>query len=296
MTNKRYSTAQAFQRALETRITATATGGDLLRLRREIAFDRFLARLFHQPDPPWILKGGYAMELRLHNRARVTKDLDLTIPHLEWLRQHVQADQTQSVEDMILDAMRQVAEIDVDDFFEFRVSKPVKSTLTGAPQGGLTCSVECRLDKREFITFRLDVGVGDAIIGSTDWLSGQPNLSFSEIPAPYVGLIPLAQHFAEKVHAYTLDWGTRTNTRDKDLVDMVLMLENEQLDVDEVRQALLIIFAHRAKQPLPGIMPEPPPSWAKDYATAANELGLSANTLDSAYQLIAKFWEECHLK
>jgi len=50
----RYQTARAFRAALEDRLKqlARAQGTDLMRLRREVAFDRLLARLFaHQTRP-----------------------------------------------------------------------------------------------------------------------------------------------------------------------------------------------------------------------------------------------------
>ncbi|MEO7144903.1 MAG: nucleotidyl transferase AbiEii/AbiGii toxin family protein [Bryobacteraceae bacterium] len=53
-------------------------GIDLQRLRRQVAFDRFLARLFRGANTNWVLKGGYAMELRFQT-ARTTKDLDFTV-------------------------------------------------------------------------------------------------------------------------------------------------------------------------------------------------------------------------
>jgi len=49
---------------------------DLQRIRRTVAFNRFLARIFADSTSPWVLKGGYAMELRLDN-ARATRDIDL---------------------------------------------------------------------------------------------------------------------------------------------------------------------------------------------------------------------------
>jgi hypothetical protein len=81
---KSYKTAGAFRTALEARLQASARqeGTDLQRLRRQVAFDRFLARMFSKAPKatyPWVLKGGYAMELRIHS-ARTTKDIDLT-PH-----------------------------------------------------------------------------------------------------------------------------------------------------------------------------------------------------------------------
>jgi hypothetical protein len=39
---------------------ATEQGLDLQRLRRQVAFDRLLCRLFRHADSPWLLKGGYA--------------------------------------------------------------------------------------------------------------------------------------------------------------------------------------------------------------------------------------------
>lgn len=83
MESKRYATAAAFRRALEDRLkdTARREGVDLQRLRRQVAFDRLLARLFQAGQPlalPWVLKGGYAMELRIKS-ARTTNDIDLTM-------------------------------------------------------------------------------------------------------------------------------------------------------------------------------------------------------------------------
>jgi len=80
---KSYKTAGAFRTALENRLQARARdeGTDLQRLRRQVAFDRFLARMFSKGPKaayPWVLKGGYAMELRVQS-ARTTKDLDLTL-------------------------------------------------------------------------------------------------------------------------------------------------------------------------------------------------------------------------
>jgi hypothetical protein len=80
---KPYKTAGAFRAALEVRLQSLAReeNTDLQRLRRQVAFDRFLARLFPRgPNSqyPWVLKGGYAMELRIRS-ARTTKDIDLTL-------------------------------------------------------------------------------------------------------------------------------------------------------------------------------------------------------------------------
>jgi hypothetical protein len=72
-----YATAGAFRRALEERLKRTSQTDriDINRLRRNVSFDRLLARLFHAEVVPWALKGGYALELRF-KAARSTVDID----------------------------------------------------------------------------------------------------------------------------------------------------------------------------------------------------------------------------
>lgn len=78
----RYATAGAFRRALldQLKNRARQTGIPMSRLQKQLVFERFLARLFHKGDEPWVLKGGYALELRLPGHARTTRDLDLNVP------------------------------------------------------------------------------------------------------------------------------------------------------------------------------------------------------------------------
>src|SRR5688572_8855867 len=79
-TPRQYRSATAFRRALEERLRTVSLKEqtDLNRLRRKVAFDRLLARLFLKDPTPWVLKGGYALELRFH-AARSTLDIDLTV-------------------------------------------------------------------------------------------------------------------------------------------------------------------------------------------------------------------------
>ena len=75
----RYSDATAFRQALEHRLKARANGGGagLARDRKRVAFDRLLARLLSVAPRQWLLKGGFALDLRLVDRARATKDIDI---------------------------------------------------------------------------------------------------------------------------------------------------------------------------------------------------------------------------
>lgn len=58
--------------------TARAAGTALQRVRHQVAFERFLARMFSKgpkADYTWVLNAGYALELRTHS-ARTTKDIE----------------------------------------------------------------------------------------------------------------------------------------------------------------------------------------------------------------------------
>ena len=80
MPPRTYTTAGAFRRALEERLKKTSLTDqiDLNRIRRQVSFDRLLARLFREETAPWALKGGYALELRF-KAARSTVDIDLAL-------------------------------------------------------------------------------------------------------------------------------------------------------------------------------------------------------------------------
>jgi hypothetical protein len=287
-----YGTPQAFRAALQARLRhiAHTRGADLQRLQRQVAFERLLARLFSHDDPPWLLKGGYALELRLPDRSRSTLDLDLSVPEPErlWLSADV-ADGDSPVQ--VYACLQQAADRDLGDGFEFLIRQPT-GEQTGAPGGGMRCSVEARLAGRPFARFHVDVGLGDPVLDQPDWVGGSALLSFAGIPAARVALYPLAQQFAEKIHAYTFPWQDRDNTRVKDLVDLVLLIHSGQVEPERARRALRATFETRATHPLPLRLPPPPQDWVEPYAALARELGLPASTLPEAYAYLAGHWAE----
>src|SRR6266851_571755 len=159
---KQYKTAGAFRTALETRLQTRAQveRTDLQRVRRQVAFDRFLARLFPKGPKgtyPWILKGGYAMELRIRS-ARTTKDIDLTLHDGTRLAKDPD-DRRKQVRAMLQDS----AAIQLNDYFGFLVGEP-REELDGAPEGGSRYPVEAGMDGRVFARFHVDIGIGDEVL------------------------------------------------------------------------------------------------------------------------------------
>jgi len=291
-----YNTPQAFRAALDTRLRNMAQnrGIDLQRLQRRVAFERLLARLFQQDDPPWLLKGGYALELRLQDRARSTLDLDMSVIDPDRLPLLTTTGENIPRVQAIYEHLQQAAAHDLNDGFEFLISRPREEPI-GAPGGGVRCSVKARVAGRTFVQFHLDVGLGDVVLGQPDWVQGSPLLSFAGIPAARVALYPAAQQFAEKVHAYTFPWQDRDNTRVKDLVDLVLLVDSGLLVPERVRRALKATFETRGTHPLPAQLPDPPVNWAEPYAALAQELGLPAQTMPEAHAYLDEYWQRWKL-
>jgi hypothetical protein len=135
-------------RCLEERLKqiVRTEGIELQRLRRQVAFDRFLVRMFEGADTQWVLKGGYAMELRFQI-ARATKDLDFTVRTISGFG------------DSVLGYLQEVGRRKLDDFFSFRVGSPMMD-LDGAPYGGSRYPVDATMAGRTFVKFHMDVGIG----------------------------------------------------------------------------------------------------------------------------------------
>ena len=104
--------------------------------------------------------------------------------------------------------------------------------------------------------------------------------------------IPKAQQFAEKLHAYTFPWAGRQNTRSKDLVDLVLLIERGIPDVGRIRAALSATFSTRATHSLPNTLPSPPDSWALDFRGMAEEANISTADVLLAFAVLERFWAE----
>lgn len=272
---KKYASAAALRRALEDRLRQTANTEhvDLARLRRQVAFDRLLARLFHSDDAPWALKGGYAMELQLRV-ARTTVDIDLTLPASLNLSSE-EAPATGAVREMLQES----ASLDLGDWFVYTVGAPMMD-LDAAPNGGARYPIECRMDGRTFANFHLDVGIGDVLILPLQKIRGLDWLAFAEISAAEMRLISKEQQVAEKLHAYTLPRSTR-NSRVKDLVDLLLLIRTGEVRQTQLAEAVRMTFDRRKTHAIPLDLVPPPESWESQFKALASECGLASGMEDS---------------
>ncbi len=160
--------------------------------------------------------------------------------------------------------------------------------LNQAPEGGARFPVDARLDGRTFVKFHVDLGVGDEVLEPLDEVTGEDWLGFAGIPAVLVPALSAEQHWAEKVHAYTRPRDA-ANSRVRDLVDLVLLIERGNLSSDRIRTAVDATFARRSTHAVPGVVPAPPSDWAKPFEVLAVECGIEPS-VNLAHARVETFW------
>lgn len=278
---RRFGSPSAFRASLDSHLRKRGDerSAPLQGMQLRFAIERLLARLFHVAEPPWLLKGGYALDLRFRPRARTTKDLDLTMT-------------TPPGGDLeeIGNRLNRAAAVDLGDYVDYEFSDP-KSELANAPDGGGRFVCEARIDRKRFVRFQVDVGLGDTRFGEPERLVGEDLLDFMGIGPAVALAIPKEQQFAEKLHAYAFPWTGRVNTRAKDLVDLVLLIERGSLDPAATRAALCQTFETRGTSPVPTILPMPPAFWAEDHRLMSAQAGLVARDLTAAFDVLSRYWK-----
>ena len=284
---KTYPSPQNFRIALLERIKNLAKndGKTIQRLQRQVAYDRLLCRLFTGEAVPWILKGGHVMELRIQN-SRATKDVDLALKDMKIFNAKTQDKQNK----LILARLQEKASFDLKDFFEFIISEPILD-LDAAPYGGARFPVDAQIDGKTFTKFHLDVGVGDVWIEPHDEIELNDWLGFAGISSIKILVISKEQHFAEKLHAYTLPRDGAFNSRVKDLVDLVLLVQEKGMKTKLLETALDETFSRRKTHKLPSDLIPPPKEWEGPHNAMAEECEIKL-TMDESFKLVRKFYKK----
>ena len=260
----RYASATAFRTALETRLNSARTDAvGISRLRKRVVFERLLARLHGVAPGGWVLKGGFALELRLGAGARTTKDIDV-----DW-----KLNKEDAVE-LLIDA----AALELDDGFEFTVER----TSDDADLGGDTgqrWSVTASVAGRQFERVAIDVGFATEPVLEPETIVSSQLLAFADVQPVHVPAVAIEQHVAEKLHAYTRIYaGEKPSSRVKDLVDLIVIANTTGLGAERLREAIGKIVA----------LPAPPRDWAAPWRRLVADLPADVD-VDAGYQAAAAF-------
>jgi hypothetical protein len=267
--------------ALETRLAASSreAGIDLNRLRRRVVFERILARLDDAQPGCWVLKGGMALEVRWRNRARATRDLDLAT--------RVPAPDVNGPQTALAEILRRDPH---GDWFQFTLQSARVLTADAAGRPGWRFPVEARLAGRQFAQVTIDVVARTEEIAGTERVPLPGVLAFAGLPSVSIEVVDRDQHFAEKLHALTQTYGDRPNTRTRDLVDLLMLVEDGLRPTGVLHARVRRVFAVRGAHEVPVDIPDPPLDWAATYSALAADLDLRTKTIDHAMMDLRAFW------
>lgn len=278
-----YDTPQALRMALEQRLLteSRATRQSIQRLRRRVVFERVVTRLQLAEPGMWVLKGGMALEVRLPDDARRTKDIDVgfrgTVDSAEVLHARLTL---------------ALSEDSVGDDFVI-IAGPVTELMDdGAGHTTWRTSLTAHLAGRLFDRIQLDISPRPHELADTEMVTLPNSLAFAGIATTTVEVIDVPRHAAEKFHAMSKNFGARENTRVRDLVDVVILHEHGMIDPATLAVASRAVWFERNGAEPPRVPPALPRSWAERYQSMAVDLGLATTDFPTACAVVAAIWAE----
>lgn len=278
-----YDSPQALRAALEQRLRnrSAESAIPLDRLRRRVVFERLVARLERAEPNTWVLKGGMALEVRLGDEARLTKDVDLGLREI--------TAHSSTIRERIIDALDE----DLDgDGFMFVVGPVEQMAEDGAGYFAWRTSVQASLAGRSFGAIKVDISPRPHELKATDRLTIPSSLDFAGVSAVEIEVVDIHRHAAEKLHAMLLDFGERENSRVRDLIDLMLLQEHELLEPAVLAKTVADVWSERDNMPPPQRLPPLPVSWPARYERLAAEHHVDPPSFTDACARAAALWLE----
>ncbi|MDR0944710.1 MAG: nucleotidyl transferase AbiEii/AbiGii toxin family protein [Bifidobacteriaceae bacterium] len=246
-------------------------------LIRQTYYDRFLCRVFAEGESnEWVLKGGSGMLARLPN-ARRTLDADLY------------RDGFQS-KDQALEELRRLAHSDLGDFFrfEYRAHHTILDDDTQPYADGYRVIFDTYLGVKELDPIKVDLSIH---VGATDNIVTNDPANRLDLPKlatyPY-RLYPLSSQIADKVCATIIEYpGGRPSSREKDLVDLVIIAVTQNVRADTASEA--VQRECRKRQVTCPKRFTIPPTWGARYTRMAKGTPAGPYPVDTAKELMARF-------
>jgi len=244
-------------------------------LIRQAHYDRFLCRVFSDgEESEWVLKGGSSMLARVPN-ARRTQDADLYLEGYD--KDHALAD------------LRRLAAIELGDFFRFIYTEhhAILGNDLQPYADGYRVVFDAYLGTKLLDPIKVDLS---AHVGATT------NLTVAEpanrLPLPRLTsfayrLYPIERQIADKVCASVAIYNGYPSSREKDLVDLVVIAVTQSVVADDAYAAL-----HHEAQLRQITLPKSftvPATWGKGYSSDVRNTPAASYDMADALALIQVF-------
>jgi predicted nucleotidyltransferase component of viral defense system len=269
---REYATPAGFRAAVEARLRERARrlGVPAYIVRRQAALERLVVRLSKVAPGRWAVKGGFALETRLGERARASMDLD--------------ADHRHGAGAARADLQRASIE-ETRDHFAFAVLGTEELFEAGV-RLALRYRLESTLAARVFEPLQVDVSFAPPEPWDAEPAQRPGVLAEFGLKPIEMLLVPVERQVAEKLHAYTRRYKGRGTTRARDLVDLLLIRQYERMEAAALKDAIKRVFARRQTHAVPTRLSPPPRELALSYKREAERVGVNP-VLAEAHQLVA---------
>lgn len=275
-----YSTAAGVEAAIKDAAKKAATADPSLTTTERIRlehFNRFLSRVFSEGnDSEWLLKGGTGMLARVPS-ARSTRDVDL-------FRRELTLDRA-------LADLRRLAAVDLVDHFAFTYAGH-RESIGGEEQPytqGYVVSFDIFIGGRQKSTLHVDLSIGARLTAPVTIVEPANALDLPRLRSHEYRLYPVVDQIADKVCATMQAYNGRPSSREKDLVDLVILAVTQEIDGNALRVAIEAETRRRLMDPFDRLVV--PADWGRRYANMARSVPVCADyaTVELACNLVTRF-------
>lgn len=274
-----YATAAGVETAIKDAAKKAAAADPSLDVNMRVQleyFNRFLSRVFSDGDrSDWVLKGGTGILARVPS-TRATRDIDL-------YRQGFTLVQT-------LDDLIRLASVDLGDHFRFEYAGHTASI--GNDTQPYTDGYRVKFNTFVGLTakgsLQVDLAVGTGITGQVTATEPANALDLPRLVSHRYRLYPVVDQIADKVCATMTEYNERASSREKDLVDIVVLAATQDIEGCALRNALITEARRRQMEPL--VHFTAPPSWGTGYARLSRSVPHCAGyrTVELASDLVRR--------
>jgi len=244
-------------------------------------FERLVTRLERSEPGSWVLKGGMALEVRLGDLARTTKDVDLGLRET--------ATDSTALRERLVEALEE--DVDADGFvFEVGIVKQMKED--GAGHLSWRAPVKLSLAGKEFGRISVDISPRPYELTATDRKTIPTALDFVGVKPVEMEVIDIHRHTAEKLHAMLRTYADGESSRVRDLADLMLILEHEELDLPVLVETVRTVWKERDGVVPPASFPGVPAGWPTRYEQLASENDVDPQSFTEASERVAALWAE----
>lgn len=186
--------------------------------------DRFLCRIFSEPEPSFILKGGQS-QLARKIGARETRDIDLV--------------GTTNALDESLKELKRLAAIDLDDFIDFVFIDSTRIPVSQEYREGYRVEFAPFIGKTKRInSIHIDLVIDTTPTNNYEVCSPANRLEIKGLKTFDYALQIIEERIADKICAIMQNYEGKPSSRVKDLIDLTVSMTSDRVEANLLIESL----------------------------------------------------------